>query len=102
MSRLGRLETLARENDRFAADVAAAELVRTVAKTLKEMRERAGLTQSQLGEAIGLTQGRVSQLESGLMDHAPNLETIALYANACGESMSIEASGELQAAEFSV
>jgi transcriptional regulator with XRE-family HTH domain len=97
MTRLGELETLVREDDRFAAGVAAADLVRTAARTLKAMRERAGFTQSELGEAIGLTQGRISQLESGLMDHAPNLETIALYAHACGESMSLEASGGREA-----
>lgn len=94
MSRLGKLESLAREHGGFAADVAAAEFVRTAARALKAMRERAGLTQSRLGEMIGLTQGRVSQLESGLMDDAPNLETIALYADACGESVRLEASGE--------
>jgi transcriptional regulator with XRE-family HTH domain len=96
MSSLGKLESLAWEHGGFAADVAAAEFVRTAARSLKAMRERADLTQSQLGEMIGLTQGRVSQLESGLMDHAPNLETIALYADACGESVRLEASGEPQ------
>lgn len=97
-NRLGKLESLVEENRGFAADVAAAELVRTVAELLKAIRERAGFTQSELGAAIGLSQGRVSQLESGLMDHAPNLETIALYANACGETVRLDASGEPQVA----
>jgi len=92
--KLGQLESLVHENPGFAADVAVAELVRRTATMLKSMRERAGLNQAQLGEKIGRSQGRISQIESGLMDHAPNLETIALYANACAESVTFQASGE--------
>jgi transcriptional regulator with XRE-family HTH domain len=95
MSRnLGKLEALAGEHTGFAGAVAVAEFVRSAASSLKAMRERAGLTQIELGDQLGLSQGRISQIESGLMDHAPNLETIALYANACGEDVAIEASGE--------
>lgn len=94
MSRLGLLDQLAREDRGFAADVALAEFVGEISASLKSMRERAGLTQKQLGESIGLSQGRISQLESGLVDHAPNLETIATYAVACGERVKFLASGE--------
>ncbi|HEY1560194.1 MAG TPA: helix-turn-helix transcriptional regulator [Caulobacteraceae bacterium] len=96
MSRLGELESLVEEGGSFAARVAAVEFVRSVAGLLKNMRERAGFTQRELGRMIGLSQGRISQLESGLMDYAPNLETVALYANACDESVRFEASGEMQ------
>ena len=88
--RLGKLGALVERDPEFAADVAAVELVRAVARHLKAVREGAGITQAELGKAIGVTQGRISQLESGLMDHAPNLETIALYAHACGGSVRFE------------
>jgi transcriptional regulator with XRE-family HTH domain len=97
---LGQLESLAHENSSFAADVAVAELVRSTASMLKAMRERAGLNQTQLGEKLGLSQGRISQIESGLADHAPNLESIALYANACAESVTFQASSD-EASEYS-
>ena len=32
---------------------------------LKELREAAGLTQSQLGEIAGVKQGRISEIETG-------------------------------------
>jgi transcriptional regulator with XRE-family HTH domain len=91
---LGQLESLARENSDFAAAVAVAEFVRNTATMLKAMRERAGLSQIQLGRKLGLSQGRISQIESGLMDHAANLETIALYAKACAERVTFQASGK--------
>jgi transcriptional regulator with XRE-family HTH domain len=90
---LGQLEVLAREDSDFAAHVAVAEFVRGAASLLKAMRGRTTLTQAQLGEKLGLSQGRISQIESGLMDYAPNLETIALYASACSESLFLRASG---------
>ena len=91
---LGQLESLVHEDVGFAADVTVAEFVRGTSQMLKAMRKRTGLDQTQFGERIGLSQGRISQIESGLMDHAPNLETIALYANACAERVALRASGE--------
>jgi transcriptional regulator with XRE-family HTH domain len=83
------------ENDRqFANETAAFDLVQMVVAGLKRMRMRAGLTQAQLAERLGITQGRVSQMESGVLDHAPNFETVAKYARACGEEVGIAFSGE--------
>ncbi len=67
--------------------IAAYELVQTVTGRLRDLRKLAGLSQSQLADRLGLTQGRISQIESGLMDHAPSLEMTARYAEACGFRM---------------
>ena len=38
------------------------------AKRVKELRKSRGMTQKQLGEAIGLTQKAISTIESGLRE----------------------------------
>ncbi|MXN63603.1 helix-turn-helix domain-containing protein [Stappia sp. GBMRC 2046] len=50
------------------------------ADLIKAMREARGLSRSELAEILGLTPGRVSQLESGQIRHAPNLKTLAEIA----------------------
>jgi ribosome-binding protein aMBF1 (putative translation factor) len=63
---------------------AIVDLVRQVGDTLARMRERAGLSQTELAERLGMTPARVWQLESGTLRHAPSLEDIARWARACG------------------
>ena len=46
---------------------------------LKELREKHGFTQEQLGEKISVTKGNISKYESGKLE--PNIETIRLIAN---------------------
>lgn len=46
--------------------------------TLKEFREKAGKSQREIGEKIGMTQAQISGYESGKSD--PNLTTIVLLA----------------------
>lgn len=70
------------------------EFVSQVAETLRSMREIAGLKQDQLAEKLGVTQGRISQIESGLPQHAPSLEMVSNYASACGQEIQIALKGE--------
>lgn len=53
------------------------------AYNLAETRKRRHLTQAQVAEAMGLTQGRVSQIEHGELGDA-EVETLARYAAALG------------------
>jgi len=64
--------------------IAAYELANDVAEQLRRLRKQAGLNQAQLARKLGIGQSRISQLESGLVDHAPSLEMIARFAVACG------------------
>ena len=66
--------------DEFAA---LAELLRA--------RQRAGLTQSQLAERMGVSQPVVARIESsaGSRKHAPSLATLRRYAEACGQRLVI-------------
>jgi transcriptional regulator with XRE-family HTH domain len=78
----------------FAQAAAVVDLVREVGDMLQRMRTRAGLTQVQLAERLDISAGRVSQLESGMLRHAPSLKTIAQFATACGETVEMASSKE--------
>jgi len=78
------LETLAERDPSFAEGSAIYDLVSGLSSALRLMRGAAGLTQAELAERLALTQGRISQIESGLPDHAPSLEMVARFAVACG------------------
>ena len=78
------LQTLAERDPSFAEGSAIYDLVSSLCSSLKRMRMVAGLKQNELAEKLGVSQGRVSQIESGLPDHAPSVEMIARFAHACG------------------
>lgn len=74
-------------------DVAlAAERARTEAWIsayhLAEERKRLGLTQRQVAESMGVTPGRVSQIENGDLD-VNEVATLGRYARALGARMRI-------------
>lgn len=50
--------------------------------TLISMREKSGLTQSEVAEKMGTRAPNISRLESGRSN--PSLKTLANYAQACG------------------
>lgn len=55
---------------------------------LAEIRKQLGLTQSQLAEAAGLSQARISQIENGA---ATSLETLRAYVAGLGGHLDIVA-----------
>ncbi|MEV4496788.1 helix-turn-helix transcriptional regulator [Micromonospora arborensis] len=69
-----------------------AERSRTEAWTsafhLAEERKRLGLTQRQVAELMGVTPGRVSQIENGDLE-ANEVATLSRYARALGARMRI-------------
>ncbi len=56
---------------------------------LRELRERAGLTQAQLAERIGVGQRQVSKIEGGDLDNA-RIGTIRRYLEAVGGGLAVE------------
>lgn len=56
---------------------------------LRELREKAGLTQSQLAERIGVGQRQVSKIENGDLENT-KLGTIRGYLEAVGGRMSVD------------
>ncbi|KAA0976098.1 helix-turn-helix domain-containing protein [Paeniglutamicibacter gangotriensis] len=56
---------------------------------LRELREQAGLTQTQLAERIGVGQRQVSKIERGDLDNA-KIGTIRNYLEAVGGGLAVE------------
>lgn len=56
---------------------------------LRELREQAGLTQTQLAERIGVGQRQVSKIESGDLDSA-KIGTIRRYLEAVGGGLEVD------------
>jgi DNA-binding XRE family transcriptional regulator len=55
---------------------------------LAEERKRLGMTQRQVADIMGVTPGRVSQIENGDLD-VNEVATLSRYANALGARMRI-------------
>lgn len=56
---------------------------------LRELREQAGLTQTQLAERIGVGQRQVSKIENGDIESA-KISTIRSYLEAVGGGLALE------------
>ena len=56
-------------------------------RMLKELRKKCGLTQTELGNKIGVTKSSISQYESGY--HEPDLETVKHIADVLGVSLDV-------------
>jgi len=76
----GDTEALASERARTHAWVSAYHLA--------EERKRLGMTQRQVAELMGVTPGRISQIENGDLD-VNEVATLARYAQAVGARMRI-------------
>ncbi|KAB1913234.1 helix-turn-helix transcriptional regulator [Micromonospora sp. AMSO31t] len=55
---------------------------------LAEIRKQLGMTQTQLAEAAGLSQARISQIENG---ESTNLETLRAYVTGLGGHLDVVA-----------
>ncbi len=80
------------ELDDGDSDALAAERARTEAWVsafhLAEERKRLGLTQRQVADLMGVTPGRVSQIENGDLD-VNEVATLSRYAQALGARLRI-------------
>jgi ribosome-binding protein aMBF1 (putative translation factor) len=75
------IDELAQDDPSIHSRVAAALERRELARQLAERRRTAGLTQSQLAQRMGTSQGQVTRFESGA---DTRLSTVARYAAAVG------------------
>ncbi len=58
------------------------EFAKFFGRKVKQLREKAGLSQKQLAETIGIPQSYVSRIENG--EHAPTFKTRTKFAEALG------------------
>lgn len=76
--------------DRHAIDEAKENMMAQVrAHRLRELRESAGLTQSDVAQRLGVSQRQVSKIERGEIE-TTKLGTIRNYLSAIGGSLSLE------------
>lgn len=59
-------------------------------RLIKLLRKEERLTQTQLGERMGLSQARVSQLEKGEGPYGPSLGTLCKAGAACGYELRLQ------------
>ena len=67
-----------------AAALEQADLVAEAAQYLRQMREHAKLTQEALGDRLGVTQARISELERGNSPEGMSYALLRRAAKACG------------------
>lgn len=80
--------------DAYAEAAATVALVEQAAKALRAMRKKKGLSRDDMATALGISPGRISQLESGALRHAPSLKVMARWARACDEQVVVACSSE--------
>jgi DNA-binding XRE family transcriptional regulator len=78
----GRVEPFCVEDEPITLDA----WIDFISKRIREAREHAGLTQSELEEKTGLPQSHISRLENGV--HSPSSSTLQKIANATNQPLS--------------
>lgn len=74
-----------------------ADMAKAAGAILRKLRKQKGITQEDIAAALDISQPRVSQLENGKVQNMPPLDLMALYADACGDSLVLITATELNA-----
>jgi len=80
------LDEFVHPDDRPAVEEARRRALQVRAEYLTEMRKKAGLTQAEVAEAMGVSQQRVSAIESGTV---AELATLGDYIRALGGELKV-------------
>ncbi len=67
-----------------SASIAAGRLIKSWRKQASQTDGTQGLTQGELAERIGVSQARISEIETGTGRDGPSFALLARIANACG------------------
>lgn len=92
---LGEIE----QDGAYAAPLLRVRAARETAALLRGLRKRAGLTQQAIAAKLGVSQARISQVESGVLDFLPPLDFIYLFTDACSARLTLSA---IQAFEIEI
>ena len=88
-------EVKGRPEFRFAFPVA--EVARNAGAALRRLREASGKKQGDIAKELGLSQPRMSQIESGTVEHLPSLALMAKYAEVCDDAICVLPKSEYDA-----
>ena len=76
------------QNENFRKEYEALEPEYAIMKAVLDARIESGLTQKELSDLSGITQGDISRLENG--NGNPSIRTLKRLANAMGKNLKIE------------
>ena len=76
------------QNENFRKEYEALEPEYAIMKAVLDARIESGLTQKELSDLSGITQGDISRLENG--NGNPSIKTLKRLANAMGKNLKIE------------
>jgi transcriptional regulator with XRE-family HTH domain len=93
-ARGSRLLAELQRDEAYAGPLLRVRAAREAAAVMRGMRKRAGLTQKAIAERLKVSQARISQIESGVLDYLPPLDFIYLFADACGRHVSLATSSD--------
>lgn len=82
-----------RKDQEFMVHLERARLRVAVARAIKDARERAGLTQAELAEALGTTQSAIGRMESLRDKRLPSLDLLARIAAATHRRLVVDQPG---------
>lgn len=77
------------KDPKMDAALAVVDVARAAGELLRKWRKSAELTQPELATRLGVTQPRISQVESGRAQDTPPVEFMARYAHACGDRLEL-------------
>ncbi len=84
-------EDMARDPDVTDGDLVVRAQLARYGEQVRAARKRKNMTQKQLSAAVGITQARISRIESGVMDEGPTFRTMARIERTLGvQAMSSE------------
>lgn len=75
------------KNEEFRKEYEALEPEFAIIQALIDARKETGLTQQELSDRTGITQGDISKLEHGKLN--PSIKTLQRLANAMGKQLKI-------------
>lgn len=90
------VEAWAQRDPRMRRAVQAVEAVDQASELVRRIRKSKGLTQAQLGKKLGVSQARISQIESGSLENSPSIETLSEIAGHCDQRLHVTVADEVK------
>src|SRR5689334_9427857 len=93
-SKLDKLIDRGRTSPQFTDGIAGREAIAAVGRAVRELRERSGFSQKELGTRAGMHASEVSRLEAGTLPRGPTVHTLVRIGQACRQSLEIVFKGQ--------
>ncbi|WP_035686569.1 helix-turn-helix transcriptional regulator [Bradyrhizobium sp. Cp5.3] len=88
------VERIERADANLAAEKKLSSAAMRAGEFVRAMRKDAGLSQSQLADKLGVSQARISEIESGVGIQGPTWDLMERISVACGKTLGVAASSD--------